>query len=90
MSTGTPSASSCRSKRRQPVLGLFGGEDKGSPGAGVRSCELTLLALGVPVDINVYAGVGHAFANPSGKNYVAAAAEDAWLRTTRFLDAKLK
>jgi len=77
-------------KLRKPVLGIFGGEDKGIPVEGVRTFELTLLALGVPVDINVYAGVGHAFANPSGKNYVAAAAEDAWLRTTRFLAAKLK
>jgi len=75
---------------KKPVLGLFGGADAGIPVDSVRAFEAALLQQGTPVDINVYAGVGHAFANPSGKNYMAEAAEDAWNRTTRFLDANLK
>ena len=75
---------------KKPVLGLFGGTDGGIPVESVRAFEATLKAQGTPVDINVYAGVGHAFANPSGKNYMAEAAEDAWNRTTRFLATNLK
>jgi len=33
---------------------------------------------------------GHGFANPSGKNYNAAAAEAAWKRTTEFYAHYLK
>lgn len=75
---------------KKPVLGIFGGTDGGIPVQGVRAFEAALIAQGTAVDINVYAGVGHAFANPSGKNYMAEAAEDAWKRTTRFLAANLK
>lgn len=75
---------------KKPVLGLFGGTDGGIPVASVRAFEAALVQQGTPVDINVYAGVGHAFANPSGKNYMAEAAEDAWNRTTRFLAANLR
>lgn len=75
---------------KKPVLGLFGGADGGIPVESVRAFETALVKQGTPVDINVYAGVGHAFANPSGKNYMAEAAEDAWERTTRFLAANLK
>lgn len=32
----------------------------------------------------MYAGVGHAFANPSKQNYNAAAAEGAWAKTIAF------
>lgn len=75
---------------KKPVLGLFGGIDGGIPVESVRAFEAALVLQGTPVDINVYAGVGHAFANPSGNNYMAEAAEDAWKRTTRFLAANLK
>lgn len=78
------------SRLKAPVLGLFGGTDSGIPVASVRAFEAALIAQGTPVDINVYAGTGHAFANPSGKNYMPTAAEDAWLRTTRFLAQQLK
>lgn len=74
----------------RPVLGLFGGSDGGIPVETVRAFESALKAQGTPVDINVYAGVGHAFANPSGKNYFAPAAEDAWQRTLAFLSSTLK
>ncbi|MCH9004127.1 MAG: dienelactone hydrolase family protein, partial [Proteobacteria bacterium] len=40
-------------------------------------------------EIHVYPGVGHAFANPTGRNYEADSAEDAWRRTLEFLDLHL-
>lgn len=73
-----------------PVLGLFGDEDQGIPVSDVRAFEATLKKLGRDPEIHVYAGAGHAFANPSGKRYQAAAAEDAWQRTRRFLAEHLK
>jgi carboxymethylenebutenolidase len=41
--------------------------------------------LGKNVEIEVFPKVGHAFANPTGNNYNAAAAEAAWIRTLSFL-----
>lgn len=73
-----------------PVLGLFGAEDAGIPVAEVRSMESALAALGKPATIQVYEGADHGFANPSGRAYNAAAADDAWRRTTAFLAQHLK
>lgn len=73
-----------------PLLGLFGAEDQGIPVAGVREMESTLRGLGKDVTIQVYEGAGHAFANPSGQSYRADVAQDAWMRTVAFLDARLK
>lgn len=70
---------------RAPVLGLFGGADSSIPRATIDGMARNLRAQGTPVRIHVYPGVGHAFANPSGRNYNAAAAGDAWRRTLAFL-----
>ena len=45
--------------------------------------------LGKDHEIHIYPGVGHAFANPTGQNYNAEAAEDAWRRTLEFLGRHL-
>ena len=45
---------------------------------------------GKQVEIHVYDGAGHAFANPSGTSYRPAAAEDAWRRTVAFFKQYLK
>ena len=68
-----------------PILGLFGGEDQGIPVEGVRQFEQTLDELGKDAEIVIYEDAGHAFANPTGQNYVPDAAEDAWEKTTTFL-----
>ncbi len=76
---------------KHPVLGLFGAEDQSIPAstpsapsrAPSRSRER-------PVEIKIYDGAGHAFANPSGGNYRPDAARDAWQRTTAFLARTLK
>ena len=75
---------------RAPLLGLFGALDQGIPVAGVRAMEAELERLGKDATIVVYDGADHAFANPSGTRYQAAAAEDAWRRTTEFLARHLR
>jgi carboxymethylenebutenolidase len=72
-----------------PILGIFGGEDDGIPVETVREFESALRTLGGEVEIHVYDGAGHAFANPSGEQYEPGAAEDAWRRTVAFLDRHL-
>jgi len=75
---------------KAPVLGLFGGADQGIPVESVRKFEGTLKSLGKPVTIHIYEGAGHAFANPSGRNYKADAAADAWKKSLAFLAEHLK
>ena len=72
-----------------PILGLFGSEDRGIKLESVRRFEETLERLGKDYEIRVYDGAGHAFANPSGNNFNAEYAEDAWSRTLEFLDSNL-
>lgn len=72
-----------------PILGIFAGEDRGIPLASVEAFEAALERLRKSYDIRVYPGVGHAFANPSGRNYDATAAEDAWSVTMDFLEQHL-
>ena len=73
-----------------PLLGIFGAEDGSIPVETVRQMESTLEELGKPVEIHVYEGAGHAFANPSGTRYVPGAAEDAWSETVEFLERHLE
>ncbi|MDT0633107.1 dienelactone hydrolase family protein [Rubrivirga sp. S365] len=73
-----------------PVLAFFGEDDSSIPQDTVRAFETALAEADVEHEVEVYPGAGHAFANPSGENYVPAAAEDAWRRTTAFLADNLK
>lgn len=72
-----------------PILGLFGANDRGIPVPIVRNFEQALEILDKNYEIEIYPDVGHAFANPAGPNYNAAAAEQAWARTLEFLDRHL-
>ncbi|MDJ0813789.1 MAG: dienelactone hydrolase family protein [Woeseiaceae bacterium] len=72
-----------------PILGLFGAADRGISVSSVRSFESTLEQLHKNHSIHVYPGADHAFANPTGRNYNAEAAEDAWQKTLEFLDLHL-
>ena len=72
-----------------PILGLFAAGDTGIKVASVEAFKDALDRLRKNYDIHIYPGVGHAFANPTGRNYNAAAADDAWERTLRFLDLHL-
>jgi carboxymethylenebutenolidase len=72
-----------------PLLGLFAAEDSGIKLASVEAFRDALERLRKNYEIQIYPGVGHAFANPTGNNYNAAAAEDAWRRTLTFLNLHL-
>jgi carboxymethylenebutenolidase len=75
---------------KHPVIGFFGAEDKSIPAEGVRQFESALKKQGTPVEVKIYEGAGHAFANPSGGSYRPEAAKDSWQRTTAFLARNLK
>lgn len=68
-----------------PILGLFAADDTGITLDSVESFRKVLEDLGKDHEIHVYPGVGHAFANPTGNNYDADAATDAWSKTLDFL-----
>jgi len=73
-----------------PILGLFGGKDRGIPLTDVRIFEGTLAALDKNATIIVYPDADHAFANPSGRNWNAQAASEAWRATVEFLAKHLQ
>lgn len=73
-----------------PVLGIFGSNDTSIPVATVNEFQTSLNELNIENDINIYEGVGHAFANPSGVNYAPEETRDAWDKTLNFLENNLK
>lgn len=73
-----------------PILGLFGGQDKSPDPATVTAFELALQGLGKTIEVHTYPEADHAFANPSGTRYNAAAATDAWQKTVAFLQQHLQ
>jgi carboxymethylenebutenolidase len=77
---------------KSPVLGNFGAEDKGPTPEQARAFGAALDKAGKTVDIKIYDGAGHAFANPNNPwgGYRKEAAADAWARTTAFLAKYLK
>ena len=75
---------------QMPVLGNFAADDPIIPVESVELFAVTMERLGKTVDVKVYAGAKHAFANPSGQAYDAEAAEDAWARSTAFLKTYLQ
>jgi carboxymethylenebutenolidase len=74
---------------RMPILGIFGGQDRGIPVESVLEFETMLQTLGKTAEIVVYEDADHAFANPSGTRYEPEAAADAWRRTLEFLAEQL-
>jgi len=72
-----------------PILGLFGAQDTGIEVASVEAFKAALMRLRKNYEVHIYPNAGHAFANPTGRNYDAATAQDAWRRTLEFLDHHL-
>lgn len=72
-----------------PILGLFAADDAGIKVASVEAFRDALERLRKNYEVHIYPGVGHAFANPTGRNYDAATADDAWRRTLEFFDLHL-
>jgi carboxymethylenebutenolidase len=77
---------------KAPVLGNFGGDDKGPAPDQVKAFEAAMKKAGKTVDVKIYDGAGHAFANVNNPwgGYREAAAKDAWARTIAFLAQNLK
>jgi len=78
-------------KINAPVLGLFGGQDRGITPDDVHKFEAAMKQQEKKIDIKIYDDAGHAFENPNNKDgYRAADAADAWKRTVDFLAGNLK
>ncbi len=73
------------SKIRWPVLGIFGDQDNSIPVENVTNFKAALDSIGIPNEIYIYKGVGHAFANPSRDSYAPEQTADAWNKTLSFL-----
>jgi carboxymethylenebutenolidase len=78
-------------KINAPILGLFGGQDRGITPDDVHKFDAAMKQLGKKVDVKIYDDAGHAFENPNNKDgYRSADAADAWKRTVNFLAENLK
>lgn len=74
-----------------PILGIFGGKDRGIPVEDVKKFEQTLKGMGKKIEVVIYPDAGHAFENPNNKaGYRPDDAADAWKKTVDFLAANLK
>jgi carboxymethylenebutenolidase len=67
-----------------PFLGLFGEDDQSIPVDQVHQLERVLQRSGVPFEIHIYPGAGHAFFNDTRPTYREHAARDAWSRVLDF------
>ncbi|HET7434703.1 MAG TPA: dienelactone hydrolase family protein [Thermoanaerobaculia bacterium] len=78
-------------KIKAPILGNFGGKDRGIAPADVKAFDAALKKQGKTADIKIYDNSGHAFMNPNNKEgYVAADANDAQARIDRFFGQTLR
>jgi carboxymethylenebutenolidase len=53
--------------------------------SNIQQFKAALDSTGIPNEIHIYKGLGHAFANPSGANYAPNETVDAWQKTLAFL-----
>jgi carboxymethylenebutenolidase len=75
---------------RCPVLGLYGGEDRGITD-GVPSFAEAMQKSGKSFEYHTYPGAGHAFFNDTRSDvYRREAVEDAWRRVLAFFDSTLR
>ncbi|MFZ0480553.1 MAG: dienelactone hydrolase family protein [Terriglobales bacterium] len=78
-------------KIQAPILGLFGGQDRGITPDDVKKFQAAMEKLGKKIDVKIYPDAGHAFENDTNKQaYRAEDAADAWKRTIAFLASNLK
>jgi len=74
-----------------PLLGNFGGQDKGIPPESVRELETKAKAAGKSVDFKIYPDAGHGFASSKDPAvFRPDDAKDADARTDAFLEKVLK
>jgi len=72
-----------------PVLGIYGEQDPVIPLEEVQGFEQALQARGIPHQVTVYPGVGHAFVHMDTLS-VPGPAQDAWNQMLVFLEKSLK
>jgi carboxymethylenebutenolidase len=78
-------------KIHAPILGNFGGLDRGITPDDVHAFGEALDKAGKTVDVKIYDDAGHAFENPNNQaGYRAEDAQDAWNRMIEFLGKTLK
>lgn len=78
-------------KIQAPILGIFGGRDRGITPDEVKKFQQAMEKLGKKIEVKIYPDAGHAFENPNNKQgYRAEDTTDAWQRTVTFLAATLK
>jgi carboxymethylenebutenolidase len=78
-------------KIQAPVLGNFGGQDRGIPPSAVAAFQKAMEAAQKVIDVKIYEGAGHAFENPNNKlGYRERDAQDAWARSLAFFNRTLK
>lgn len=65
---------------KAPVLGLYGGDDKGIPNDQVAKMNADLKAAGKPSEIHLYDGAPHGFHADYRPSYRKTEAEDGWKR----------
>lgn len=70
-----------------PVLGLYGGQDKGIPAADVEAMRAAIKAAGKKAEIVVYPDAQHGFLADYRPSYNAAAGEDGWKKMLAFFAA---
>ncbi len=75
---------------QSPVLGVFAGEDFIVPPILAYKFAAAMEKQKKDLEFYMYRDAAHAFSNPSGTDYNAEAAADAWIHTTAFLKRNLK
>ncbi len=75
--------------RGRPILGIFGGQDRGIPVDRVKEFAKALEAKGSDVSLYIYEDAGHAFMLTGGRQHDEQATEDAWKRIDEFFDKHL-
>src|SRR6476660_2429925 len=73
------------SKIKWPVLGIFGRSEEANPLPMIDSFKAALDADGITNQIQIYKGLGNAFANHTGAKYAPNETVDAWQKTLEFL-----
>jgi carboxymethylenebutenolidase len=68
-----------------PVLGIFGGEDRGIGPDQTQALEKGLKGAGIEGKVHTYEGVGHAFLNEERTGYKPEVARQAWDEIDTFL-----
>jgi len=69
-----------------PVLGVFGADDRSIPLARVEAFEAAMEQAGVPHEVHVFDGVGHAFVGGMDEIRAGGPAADAWTTFLAWLE----